>query len=658
MAMSAQSGLPLLVILVPFIVAPLSLIIARLPRLGQALAKTLSIATALSVFLVLLLLATVVRTTPIDAEFFSFPLGNTTATLGLYVDSVALLPAILCSFVGVLGLIYMLHYLSPENKAYSMSFGFNRLYPLSLILVASVTGALFSSNMISLLFFWELISLCLFGMISFWNRERDSIRAAFKCFVITHVGSLALFVATIVLFFETGTLRFFEFQNGLLPTGIVALITLPLILVALLPKAVQMPFHTWLPDSTVAPTPVMLFILASDLAGIYLIIRFFTQIFNPVMMQLPLVPFSGFFGSINVWSFILSIIGVITLLFAAANALLETNLKRILAYSVISELGYSVMVAGFATALGVVSGLFYLASHVFVAGLLFLCMGAVIYATGKTNLDQIGGLYRYMPLTSTLSAISVLAIGGLPLLSEFTGKYLIIHSTLEIGSPFFLAATILGGVFHLAIALRLLYSVFLSKDEHRHSTTKIKDPPMTMIAPMVVMAAFIVILGIAPATLLNSLILPGIGQIGLPLVAVESFGIVSTSLGFWTPLVIAVSVLPLVLVLTVLVNRFTKKKQRDLSNADAFKPFLCGEDATDQYDSQSGLHYQALLPPGILDKAEHRSNIDRFYYFLIRKFTAICNALSRFDIGQRFSLAFLSFIVGTIIFLIIVIFAV
>jgi len=599
-----------------------------------------------------------VQINPIEAEFFSFPLGNTTANLGFYIDAVAILPALLCSFVGVLALIYTLHYLSPGNKAYPLSFGFNRLYPLSLILVAAVIGALFSSNMISLLFFWELISLCLFGMISFWNKEKDSVRAAFKCFIITHIGSLSLFVATIVLFSETGTLRFFDFQNALLPTSIVALITLPLILVALLPKAVQIPFHTWLPDSTVAPTPVMLFILASDLAGIYLIIRFFTQVFAPTMAQLPLVPFSGFFGSINIWSFVLSIIGVITLILAAANALIATSLKRILAYSVISELGYSVMVAGFATALGVVSGLFYLASHILVAGLLFLCMGAVTYATGKTNIDQIGGLYKYMPITAMFSAISVLAIGGLPLLSEFTGKYLIIHSTLEIGSPFFLAATILGGVFHLAIALRLLYSVFLDKDEHANSTIKIKDPPITMIAPMVIMAAFIVILGIAPSVLLDSLILPGIVQLGFPINGPESFGVISTSLGFWTPLLISGTVLTLVLALALFINRFTKKKKRDLGNSDAFKPFLCGEEATDQYDSQSGLHYQALIPYGILDEAERRSDVDRFYYFIIRKFNALCNFLSKFDIGQRFSLAFLSFIIGAIIFLIIVIFAV
>jgi hydrogenase-4 component D len=253
MTMFEYSGLTLFVIFVPFIIALVSLIIARLPKIGEILAKALCLITLLTVLVILLLLIPAVKTNPIEAEFFSFPLINASASIGIYVDFLALLPAILCALVGVLALVYTIHYLSPGNKAYLTSFGFNRLYPLSLILVASVIGALFSSNMVGLLFFWELISLCLFAMISFWYKERDSVRAAFKCFIMTHIGSLALFIATIVLFSETGTLRIFDFQNSLLPTGIAALITLPLILVALLPKAVQIPFHTWFPDSTVAP---------------------------------------------------------------------------------------------------------------------------------------------------------------------------------------------------------------------------------------------------------------------------------------------------------------------------------------------------------------------------------------------------------------------
>jgi len=656
--MFEHSGLTLFILLVPLIIAPVSLIIARIPKIGEIAAKTLCIVTMFVVLSALLFLIPVVQLSPIETEFFSFTLITGTATIGIYVDFLALLPAILCSLVGGLTLIYALHYLSPDNKAHSALFGFNRLYPLSLVLVASVIGALFSSNMIGLLFFWELISLCLFGVISFWQKEKDSVRAAFKCFIMTHIGSLALFIATIVLFSETGTLNMFEFQNSLVPTGIAALLTLPLLLIALLPKTVQVPFHTWLPDSTVAPMPTMLLILASDLAGVYLIIRFFTQVLRPVMEQIPNVPFVGFFGNINLWSLLLSTIGIITLISAAVNALMATNLKKILAYSVISELGFSVMVAGFATGLGVVSGLFYLTSHVFVAGLLFLCMGAVIFATGKTNIDQIGGLYKYMPITTTFSAISVLAIGGLPLLSEFTGKYLIIHSTLEIGSPFFLAATILGGVFHLAIGLRLLYSVFLDKDEHVNAASKIRDPPVTMLIPMFIMANFIVILGILPNLLIDNFLLPGIGQLGFPVGLVEPFGIISTSLGFWTPLLIAALIFTLVSALSLFVTRFTKKKEQDVNNADAFKPFLCGEEATDQYKPQSGLHYQSLIPSVILDKTEHKSDVDNFYNFLIRKFSDVSKALSRFDMGQHFSLAFLSFVLGTIAFLIIVIFAV
>jgi len=114
----------------------------------------------------------------------------------------------------------------------------------------------------------------------------------------------------------------------------------------------------------------------------------------------------------------------------------------------------------------------------------------------------------------------------------------------------------------------------------------------------------------------------------------------------------------LVLALSLFVTRFTKKKKRDASNADAFKPFLCGEEATEQYDPQSGLYYHTLIHDLKLDKTARKTNVDRFYYGIFRKFSAVCTALSRFDIGQRFSVAFLSFIVGTVVILIIVIFGV
>ena len=657
-AMFDYSGLVLYAIFVPLIVALVSLFVAKIPKIGANIAKGLCIITLLIILVILLILVPAVETNPIQTEFFSFMMINATATIGIYVDLLSLLPAILCTFIAILVLVYTISYISPKNKAYCASSDFNRIYPLSLLLVSSIIGALFSSNMVGLLFFWELISLSLFGLISFWYRERDSVKAAFKCFIMTHIGSLALFVATIVLYSETGTLSILEYQTALVPTGLATLIVLSLTLVALLPKAAQMPFHTWLPDSTTAPTPAVLLILASDSAGIYLLIRFFTQTFRPVMEQLPFVPFPGFFGNINIWSFILSTIGIITLVSAAANALTETNLKRILGYSVISELGFCVMVTGFASAMGVTSGLFYLSSHLLVAGLLFLCIGSVIYMTGKTDINQIGGLYKYMPLTTILTAISVLAIGGLPMLSEFIGKYLIIQSTFDLGSPFFLAATMLGGVFHLAISVRLLYSVFLDKDKHACISSSLSDPPLTMLLPMVILASGIVILGVVPNLLLDSIILPAIGQIGFQANLVEPLVILSTSLGHWTPLVISVAILTSVAALSIFVTRFTKKKKRDPSNADAFKPFLCGEDPENRYDLQSGLYYDSVIQNLRLDEAKRASDVDRFYNFLIKQFTKLCNSVSKFDIEQKFSFAFLSFFIATVVLLIIVIFVV
>ncbi|WGM88732.1 MAG: hypothetical protein IAX21_10310 [Candidatus Bathyarchaeota archaeon] len=641
-------------IFAPIIVSITSHIISKIPKAGAQLAKVVCIVTAYIVFFSILSLVPSVSSSPIQSEFFHLPLVVTTANLEIYVDFLSLLPALLCSLFGALALTFTVQYLSPKNKAYTISDGFNRLYSVSLLMVGAINGALFSSNLIGLLLFWELVSVCLYAIISFWYSKKNCVQSAFKCLIMTHIGSLALFIASIVLFFTSGTLNMIELGNGVF-TNTVAIIVFPLLLVALLPKAVQIPFHTWLPDATVAPTSTMILFLVGDLAGIYLLIRFFSQVFQPFLTNLPIIPFAVLFGNINIWSFIISVIGVITLLSAAINAITENELKRILAYSVISELGYSVMVIGFATSLGTVAGLFYLTSHVFVAGVLFLCAGAVIYATGKSNIDELGGLYRYIPITASCCALSVLAIGGLPLLSEFTGKYLIIHSTLEIASPFFLAATVLGGVFHLAIAIRLLYSVFLTRGSNLGIDPNTKEPPITMLAPMILMSAVVIFLGMLPMPLLDTFIIPGIRQLGFAANIIEPFGIIHPALGFWTPLVIAISMLVLGSMLILTVTYTTKRKHREQSSEDAFKPVLCGEDENEIYEVPSSFFYHTFTQVLKLENLRHRLSVDRFYYFLLSKLSKGCQKLLALDIHQNFTPAFMSFIIGAIILILIVV---
>lgn len=639
-------------ILVPIVMGILSHLIAKLPKIGALLAKAVCIVTSYVVFLSVLSLAPAIASNPIKDEIVRFPLITNTASVGLYVDYLALIPALLCSLFGALALTFAVHYLSPKNKAYNVGLEFNRGYSFSLLLVGAIIGALFSSDLLGLLVFWELISVCLYGLVLFWYEDKISVQAAFKCFVMTHVGSLALFIAAVVLSSETGTFRIFELGNDAFLSNSAVLIALPFLLVAILPKAVQLPFYTWLPDATVAPTSTMILFLIGDLTGIYLLIRFFLQVFQPILMRMPIVPFTPLFGNINIWSLTISMIGAITLIIAALNAVIENDLKRIVAYSVVSELGYIVMATGLATPLGMAAGLFYLTSHVFVAGLLFLCAGAVVYATGKHNINEIGGLYRYMPITTTCCALSVLAIGGMPLLSEFAGKYLIIHSTLDVGSPFFLLVTVLGGVLHIAIAIRLLYSVFLTRTEISLDST-VSDPPISMLAPMLVMATAIIVLGVMPTILLDLLIIPGIQQLGFVAKIVEPLGIVTPSLGFWSSIIVTVSMLALLSVFVFAVTYLTKKATyRQKTSEDTFKPFLCGEDATTFYSPPSDHFYYALAEVLKIDQICHRLNIDRFYYSLSEKFSQACAVLLKLDIHQRFMPAFLSFIVGTILILI------
>lgn len=647
----------MLTILAPILVGVLSILIRKLPKIGESLAKVTCIVTSYLVFFSVLSLFSAVASNPLRVELVSFPLAANTVNVGLYVDFLALIAAMLCSLFGALALTFTAHYLSSKNKAYNVE-GFNRAYSFSLVLVGAIIGALFSSNLIGLLIFWELMSVCLYALILFRHEEKIGLQAAVKCFLMTHVGSLALFIATIVLSSAGGTLSILELRNNVFLSNGVIFIVLPLLLIAILPKAVQFPFHTWFPDATVAPTSTMILFLASDLTGIYLLIRFFLQVFHPNLAYMPTVPFAAFFGNISIWSFTISVIGAITLIIAALNAVIESDLKRIVAYSAISELGYIVIAIGFATPLGLVAGLFYLVSHIFVAGLLFLCAGVVVYTTGKHNINELGGLYRHMPITTTCCAISVLAVGGMPLLSEFAGKYLIIHSILEASSPFFLLVTVLGGVLHIAIAIRLLYSVFLIRTE-TNLDPMISDPPISMLAPMIIMTGVIIALGMAPMFLLNFLILPSINQLGFIAKIVEPFGIVSPSLGFWSPIVVTTSMLVLLSLFVFTITYFTKKATYEQkTKEETFKPFLCGEDTTGFYSSRSDHLYHTLTHVLKVDQLSHRLNVDRLYYFLARKFSNACTVLLKLDIHQRFLPAFLSFITGAIILSLIVILAV
>jgi len=658
--MGAYSQVAVLATFMPIVIAVLSHLVAKLPKSGAKLAKAICIlASYITLFLVISLIFAVQHGS-VATQLFVFSLPSGMVNVGLYVDHLALVPAFLSSLFTALALTYNVYYLSPYNRAYRIGLEFNRSYSFILLFNGAMLGTLFSSNLLSLLIFWELISLCSYVLISFWNKDQFCLSAAIKCFIMTHIGSIALLMATIIIYSITGTLEISEIGQTI-PLGDQAIsVIFPLLLVAVLPKTVLFPLHTWLPDGTVAPTSAtVLFHVCGFQSGIYIIIRFFSDIFRAHVISALAMPLPLLFGNISVWSFIISLIGAITLVIGALNGIIENDFKRIVAYSTISQLGYIVMAAGLTTSLGTTASLFHMISHALYCGLLFLCAGAVLYSTGKHDINEMGGLYRHMPITAVCCLIGILSLSTVPLFSDFASKYLIFNATINAEATFFTVIALLGCVLNAAIAVRLLHSVFMQKAAKSALSFPIKDPPVSMLAPMILASVALVIFGVAPMIPLNSLVTPAVKQIGFSVDIVAQLGLIETPLGFWNPMAIVISMLALsaVFVCMTIYSGKVAAVYRESTSEETFKPFLCGEDS-DLLDGPHAYHfYHALTNVLSVDRACNASNIDRAYNALSTKFFSFCAKLRRLDIEQSYFAAVLSFIAGALVIILIAVLA-
>jgi NADH:ubiquinone oxidoreductase subunit 5 (subunit L)/multisubunit Na+/H+ antiporter MnhA subunit len=641
-----------LAIFLPVVIAVLSHLIAKSPKGGSKLAKAICIlASYITLFLVSSLIFAV-QDGPIRVQLFTISLPTGIVNVGLYVDSLALVPAFLSSLFTALALTYNVYYLSPYNKAYKVGWEFNRSYSFILLFNGAMLGTLFSSSLLGLIVFWELISVCSYVLISFWNEDQFSLWAAIKCFIMTHVGSLALLMATIIIYFTTGTLEISELGQ-MIPLGdSVISVIFPLLLIAALPKTVLFPLHTWLPDGTVAPTSAtVVFHVCGFQSGIYMIIRFFSDVFHAHVVSATKMPLPLLFGNVSVWSFGISLIGAITLIIGALNGLVENDFKRIVAYGTISGLGCIIMAAGLTTPLCIVASLFLMISHALCFGLLFLCAGSVIYATGRHDINEMGGLYRHMPITAICCLIAVLTLSTTPLLSEFASKYLLLHATIDAQATFFTAIALLGCVFNVAIAMRLLHSVFLQKSAKSSFNFPIKDPPIFMLAPMVLMSVVLIVFGVAPIIPLSSFVIPAVKDIGLPVNIVTQW-LIETPLGFWNPTTVAASMFGLSALFVCMTFHSRKAAvYRASASEETFKPFLCGEDAN-LLDGPHGYHFYHVLK---VDGASQESDVDRAYNALSKKFFNFCKKLLRLDIQQNYFAAVLSFIVGAVVIVLVAI---
>ncbi len=437
-----------LVLLVPSLGA-VAVVLTR-----QAQGRVAVLFTALTALLALLLLPFAAAQTAL-----TLPLAG---VAGAFVpDGLGIFLTVIAAVVGCLAVIFSLDYMRGEAQQ-------GRYYALVLVFIASMSALVLTDSLLLLLICWEITAFCSYALISFHNEQAAAVAGGVRALVYTQLGGLGLLIGVLLLRAYAGT---DQISAALalahtLPPEILALVAFGFLLAAAA-KSAQVPFHLWLPGAMEAPTPISALIHAATMvnAGVYLLARFYPA-----------------FADVPGWAATVLVIGLLSALLGAFMALVAGDLKRVLAYSTISQLGYMVYAVG---AGAVFASQYHLLSHAVFKALLFLCAGVVIHATGTREMQRMGGLRRDMPFTHWMFVIGALALAGVPLLNGFWSKELILEAGVE-HAPLWSAGVMLFTAGLTALyTLRMVWLVFYGSPRN---VFHVHDAPPAMRVSLAVLA--------------------------------------------------------------------------------------------------------------------------------------------------------------------------
>jgi len=362
--------------------------------------------------------------------------------------------------------------------------------------VAGSAGVVLANNLLLLLIFWEMVTVMLFFLVNL-GVGNAAAEAARKAFVMLGFGDCTLLLGVLLFWLSSGTL---SMDSRLTTGGVVTSSAFVLIMIGALAKAGAMPVHSWIPTAAEgAPTPVMAFLPASldKLLGIYLLFRISVDLFH------------------TTWGLqvVLMVIGAATIVLAVMMALVQHDLKKLLSFHAISQVGYMVLGIGTGTVIGILGGLFHMLNNAIYKSCLFLGAGAAEHRTGTTELEKLGGLAKSMPFTFASCLIAAMAISGVPPLNGFVSKWMVYQGIISVKSaimPFLLVAAMFGSALTLASFIKVLYSVFLG--QRPREIGEVKEVGFGMVLPMVVLAALCVLFGIFAQFPLRNFIGPVLGE--------------------------------------------------------------------------------------------------------------------------------------------------
>jgi multicomponent K+:H+ antiporter subunit A len=411
--------------------------------------------------------------------------------LRYHVDGLSLVFVLMATGIGTAILLYCIRYMAGERE------GATRFYALMLTFMAGLVNLVCSADLLLVYLGWEVIGLCSYFLVGFWYRDTAASEGARKVLVMTHLPGYALLAASLLLHGRTGTFLWTDPAIRQAFTGGIFL----LMLTAAMAKSVMFPLHTWIPEAMQAPTPVSALLHSACYvkAGVYLVARIYS-----------LAPWPVSWGSLVVG------IGCVTMLVGALFALIQVDLKRLLAFSTISQLGYILTGLGLNTGLGVAAGIFYCVSHGLFKGTLFLCAGVVQHATGTRDLRRLGGLAARLPDTTRTWLVASAAIIGVPLTNGFVAKWLLFTAALDADRMLVLLVAWLASIFSSFYIVKATVSVFYGELPAWLRERRIQDAAPSMRVGMGILAVGCMLFGIAPKLLLDWLVVPAVRSLGFP----------------------------------------------------------------------------------------------------------------------------------------------
>ena len=440
-------------------------------RLSHGVASTIACGVVLISFVISIELFAQLLSVPEDQRSFQVMLtpwitaGNFSVNISFLVDPLSSVMLLIITGVGFLIHVYSVGYMHGDA-------GFNKFFSYLNLFVFFMLMLVMGSNYLVMFVGWEGVGLCSYLLIGFWFKNQNYNDAANKAFIMNRIGDLGLLVGMVLIFIHCGSLNYEEVfsKAASLDTGTITLITI-LLFVGAMGKSAQIPLYTWLPDAMAGPTPVSALIHAATMvtAGVYMVAR------NNLLYSLSPI-------ALNVILFV----GLATALFAATIALTQNDIKKVLAYSTVSQLGLMFVALGLGA---YASGIFHMATHAFFKALLFLCAGSVIHALqGEQDIRMMGGLKKYLPITYLTFMIGVLAISGIPPFAGFFSKDEILAQAFS-QNPMAWGVALLASLLTVFYMFRLFFLTFFgsarASEEKMHH---IHESPKSMAVPLMVLA--------------------------------------------------------------------------------------------------------------------------------------------------------------------------